>query len=372
MYYAHTIKLKNLKYRYMSLREWKELPQSKTKVGKMKNQLYDQITAEKIKSKTSDAAITKSFRLDEIIEGLKGKPQKKGPRIRQIIREDRGIGYAPEVDPYEDMDVEGLLNLEDYVPPQGEKQIAPKPPKYPKYEMDPSSWHIDPGMSPPPAYDDLSIAMGPDEPLAIEAPRQVRSDEEEEEEEEEDEESEDEEEDPQEANKILDHLNQRLPNYDDVELRLGETEMTATKQRNYLDKVVKDAVKRRRQVTALKTHATIKFKKGEINAAERDRIHGISDKYREEINGYIKHYKFKSKTIKGYGVTSRQKGRGVYFYHNAKELLNKLTLIIGEMEVGNTSIEMRNMGVSILDTLLKSKAMNEGQYQKLVKKYFKV
>ena len=73
----HTIKLKNLKYRYMSLREWKELAQSKTKVGKMKNQLYDQITAEEIKSKTSDAAITKSFRLNEIIEGLKGKPQKK-------------------------------------------------------------------------------------------------------------------------------------------------------------------------------------------------------------------------------------------------------------------------------------------------------
>ena len=139
MYYAHTIK-----YRYMSLREWKELAQSKTKVGKMKNQLYDQITAEKIKSKTSDAAITKSFRLDEIIEGLKGKPQKKGPRIRQIIREDGGIDYAPEVDPYEDMDVEGLLNLEDYVPPQGKKQVGPKPPKYSKYEMDPE-------MSLPPA-----------------------------------------------------------------------------------------------------------------------------------------------------------------------------------------------------------------------------
>jgi len=36
------------------------------------------------------------------------------------------------------MDVEGLLNLEDYVGPQAEKQIVPKPPKYPKCEMDPS------------------------------------------------------------------------------------------------------------------------------------------------------------------------------------------------------------------------------------------
>ena len=46
----------------MSLSKWKELAESKTKVGKMKNQLYDQITAEKIKKKkTSDAAINKIF-----------------------------------------------------------------------------------------------------------------------------------------------------------------------------------------------------------------------------------------------------------------------------------------------------------------------
>ena len=35
----------------MSLSKWKELAESKTKVGKMKNQLYDQITAEKIKKR---------------------------------------------------------------------------------------------------------------------------------------------------------------------------------------------------------------------------------------------------------------------------------------------------------------------------------
>ena len=339
----------------MSLSKWKELAQSKTKVGKMKNQLYDQITAEKIKSKTSDAAITKSFRLDEIIEGLKRKPQKKVPRICQIKREDGGIDYAPEVDPYEDMDVEGLLNLEDYVPPQGEKQIAPKPPEYQKFEMDPSYWELDP-EEPPPLYEDLSIA---EDKKAIEATPDGDDD------------------DDEgsgsvgEANKILDHLN--LPNYDDVQMRLDQPEMTATKQRNYLDKVIKDAETRRRQVIAFKSDATKKFKKGLITAAERDRIHGNSDKFRLELNDYIKQYRFKSKSYKGYGVTRRQRGKGVYFYNDAKELLQKLTLIIGEMEASNTSIEMRNMGVStcILDTLLKSKAMNKGQYQKLVKKYFR-
>ena len=339
----------------MSLREWKELAQSKTKVGKMKNQLYDQITAEKIKSKTSDAAITKSFRLDEIIEGLKGKPAAPRVRKRVPVKIEEGIDYAPEVDPYEDMDVEGLLNLEDYVPPQPEKQIAPKPPeyqKYPKYQMDPSYWELDPEE--PPAYEDLSIA---EDKKAIEAPP-------------------DDDDDDEgsgsvgEANKILDHLD--LPNYDDVQMRLDQPEMTATKQRNYLDKVVKDAEMRRRQVIAFKSDATKKFKKGIIDAAERDRIHQNSDKFRLELNDYIKQYKFKSKSYKGYGVTKRQLGRGVYFFNDAKELIKKLTLIIGEMEAGNTSIQMRNMGVSILDALLKSKSINKAQYQKLVKKYFKV
>ena len=337
----------------MSLREWKKLAESKTKAGKMKNQLYNQITAEKIKSKTSDAAITKSFRLDEIIEGLKGKPAAPRVRKRVPVKIEEGIDYAPEVDPYEDMDVEGLLNLEDYVPPQPEKQIAPKPPeyqKYPKYQMDPSYWELDPGE--PPAYEDLSIA---EDKKAIEAPPD-----------DDDDDDDDGSGSVDEANKILDHL--ELPNYDDVQMRLDQPEMTPTKQRNYLDKVVENAERRRRQVIAFKSDATKKF----IDAAERDRIHKNSDKFRLEINEYIKTYKFKSKSYKGYGVTSRQKGRGVYFYNNPKELINKLTLIIGEMEAGNTSIQMRNMGVSILDTLLKSKDINKGQYQKLVKKYFRV
>ena len=87
----------------------------------------------------------------------------------------------------------------------------------------------------------------------------------------------------------------------------------------------------------------------------------------------VYHQKQKKK-IKGKGI---QKGRGVngagvYFYNDAKELQEKITLIVGEMEAGNTSIEMRNTGQSILDTLLRTKAINKAQYQKLVKKYFRV
>ena len=137
-----------------------------------------------------------------------------------------------------------------------------------------------------------------------------------------------------------------LPNYDDVELRLNEPEMSATKQRNYLDKVVKDVEKRRRQVIAMKSNATKQFKKGDINEGERDRIHQNADRFRGELNDYIKQYRFKSKSTKGYGT---KRGRGVYFYNDAKELLNKLTLIIGEMEAGNTSVKMRNMVLKLIN-----------------------
>jgi len=190
--------------------------------------------------------------------------------------------------------------------------------------MDPVYWQLDDTPTePPPVYDDLSIAED-NEPLSIEATPDKK-----------DLEGEEDiiegEGDIVEANKILDHVD--LPNYGDVQKRLDEPEMTTTFQRNYLDKVVKDADRRRRQVIGMKSAATKKFKKGLINSAERDRIHQNSDKFRLELNDYIKQYKFKSKSIKGYG-TQRQRGKGVYFYNDANELREKLTLIIGELEAG--------------------------------------
>ena len=50
----------------MSLSRWKELAQRKTKAGRAVNELYDDITEEKIRSKTTDQAIAKTFRLDEL------------------------------------------------------------------------------------------------------------------------------------------------------------------------------------------------------------------------------------------------------------------------------------------------------------------
>ena len=78
--------------------------------------------------------------------------------------------------------------------------------------------------------------------------------------------------------------------------------------------------------------------------------------------------KQRMKSFKGKG----QKGRGVVFYNNPQELLKKLAVILGEMQAGNTSLKMRNMGQTILDTHLEKKSINKTTYQKLVKKYFSV
>ena len=106
----------------MSLSKWKELAAEKTKTGEMKQNLFDEITAEKIRSKTF-----RLDRLDQIAEQTKPKA-KKGVRLQiPRINRDGGFDYPPEVDPYEDMDVDGLLNLEVYVAPEAEKQIAKMP-----------------------------------------------------------------------------------------------------------------------------------------------------------------------------------------------------------------------------------------------------
>ena len=120
------------------------------------------------------------------------------------------------------------------------------PKEAPKYEMHPSFWQLP--TEPPPLYEEK-------DPLAIEGPDQdPPADLDDEDEEDEDEE---EEEDVSEANKILDQLG--LPNYDDVEMRLNEPEMTETKQRNYLGKVIKDAETARKRAVVMKSNATKKF-----------------------------------------------------------------------------------------------------------------
>ena len=266
----------------MSLSRWKELAQRRTKAGKAVNELYDEITEEKSRSKTTDAAIAKTFRLDrldrldQIAEQTKPKQRRRVPPPR--VDAYGGIDYALEVDPYEEMDVEGLLNLEDYVPPQAEKQIAKAPQKLPQYEMDPSFWQI-PDEPPPPYEEEEELEEMDDNPL-------------------------------------LEQMD--LPYFDHVEKRLAEPEMNYERRQNYLRKVQKDAEARRRQAAVIKTHAVNAYKRGEITKEEVDKKYAESDrlqkpikelkeKVRRKLKPKIKPKKLKAITGKG------QKGRGVVF-----------------------------------------------------------
>ena len=58
------------------------------------------------------------------------------------------------------------------------------------------------------------------------------------------------------------------------------------------------------------------------------------------------------------------------FFNDPKHLLKKVELIIGEIMAGNNSIKMCNMGLSILDTLLRTSTINKNQHAKLYKQYF--
>ena len=120
----------------------------------------------------------------------------------------------------------------------------------------------------------------------------------------------------------------------------------------------------------IKAHATKEYKKGKIGEAQKNMDYKIIDNARAVLNQYIKHYENKVKMMKGSGLKKR--GGNIVFFNDVKQLLKKLELIVGEISAGNTSIEMRNTGVAILDMLLKTSKINKAQHEKLYKTYFKI
>ena len=93
--------------------------------------------------------------------------------------------------------------------------------------------------------------------------------------------------------------------------------------------------------------ASNRLQRGEISAEEKKKIYEESNRLQGPIIKFKSKMRQKMKSFKGKG----QKGRGVVFYNNPQELLKKLAVILGEMEADNTSLKMRNMGQTILDTL---------------------
>ena len=124
---------------------------------------------------------------------------------------------------------------------------------------------------------------------------------------------------------------------------------------------------KRNQLKGYKTNISKDYKKGKIGEAQKTMDYKRIDNARAVLNQYIKHYGNKVKMMEGSGLKKR--GGNIVFFNDVKQLLKKLEL---QILAGNTSIEMRNTGVAILDMLLKTSKINKAQHEKLYKTYFKI
>ena len=328
----------------MSLKKWQKLAKSKTNLGNQINRVHDAIKKTNINQQTNQTLFKQMFepvtgKLDEVIESnlntppIRKKSKKKGKTPH--------IDYYPEVDPFEGMDVEGLLDDDRGYEPYDEKQIPISPPPYAykeppavvrkvkPYDGDQSFGEMLDSFEEPPEYDyeeDIDYGL----------------------------------QDSDAANMILDDLN--VINYDDLDKSLSEIPSERGK-RTKLTRIIKYAESRRNQLKGYKSDVTKRYNKGEINDAEKQLENRKIDIRRSVLNKYISDNKKKLKTIQG---------SGVHFYNNPKQLVKQLELIIGEMIAGNNSIKMRNTGQAILDTLLKTSVINKKQYTKMFNNYFKI
>ena len=333
----------------MSLLKWKKLAKQKTELGNKINFVHDTILKKQLGEKTSQESLQKVFKpittkLDDVafrnlnIPRLKKRGRNRGVPDYAVGVEDED-GGIPDYG-LDDFFDEGLV-------PENKKQIVPKPPTYEEslkdilegkkqIYVDPQYFPEEPQDLPPEYEEDEEIDYALDEEDS--------------------------------ANMILDELD--LSNYDDIEKQLKQPEMTPRKIKRYIDKKLTDANIKRNQLKGYKSQVSQAYNKGKISEAQKTMDYKRIDNARAVLNQYIKHYENKVETIQGSGIKKR--GGNIVFFNDAKQLLKKLELIVGEILAGNTSIEMRNTGVAILDMLLKTSKINKAQHEKLYKTYFKV
>ena len=325
----------------MSLLEWKKLAKQKTELGNKINFVHDTILKNQLGEKISKESFQKVFKpittkLDDVAFRNLNIPRLTKKRGKKLGVPDYGIALEDEDIPdygLDDFFDEGLV-------PENEKQIVPKPPTYEESLKDvlegKKQTYVDPQDMPPEYEEDEEIDYALDEEDSV--------------------------------NMILDEL--ELSNYDDIEKQINQPEMTQRKIEKYVNKKLKDAEHKRNQLKGRKTQVLLAYKKGDIGEAQKTIDFKRIDNARAVLNQYIKHYANKVKTMEGSGLKKR--GGNIVFFNDVKQLLKKLELIVGEILAGNTSIEMRNTGVAILDMLLKTSKINKAQHEKLYKTYFKI
>ena len=333
----------------MSLLEWKKLAKQKTELGNKINFVHDTILKNQLGEKTSQESLQKVFKpittkLDDVVFRNLNIPRlKKRGRNRGVP--DYAVGVEDEDGGIPDYGLDDFFD--EGLVPENKKQIVPKPPAYEEslkdilegkkqIYVDPQYFPEEPQDLPPEYEEDEEIDYALDEEDS--------------------------------ANMILDDLG--LSNYDDIEKQLNQPEMTQKRIKRYIDKQLKDAEFKRHQLRGYKSQVSQAYNKGKIGEAQKTMDYKRIDNARAVLNQYIKHYGNKVKTMEGSGLKKR--GGNIVFFNDAKQLLKKLELIVGEILAGNTSIEMRNTGVAILDMLLKTSKINKAQHEKLYKTYFKI
>ena len=332
----------------MSLLEWKKLAKQKTELGNKINFAHDTILKNQLGEKISQESFQKAFKpittkLDDVAFGNLNIPRLTKKRGKKLGVPDYGIALEDEDIPdygLEDFFDEGLG-------PENEKQIVPKPPTYEEslkdilegekqIYVDPQYFPEEPQDMPPEYEEDEEIDYALDDEDSV--------------------------------NMILDDLG--LFNYDDIEKQLERPEMPKKQIKPFLKKKLKAANHRRNQLNGEKSQVSQEYNKGKIGEAEKTLKYKRIDNERAVLNQYMKHYGNKVKMMEGSGLKKR--GGNIVFFNDVKQLLKKLELIVGEISAGNTSIEMRNTGVAILDMLLKTTKINKAQHEKLYKTYFKI
>ena len=317
----------------MSLLEWKKLAKQKTELGNKINFVHDTILKNQLGEKISQESFQKAFKpittkLDDVAFGNLNIPRLTKKRGRKQGVPDYGIALEDEDIPdygLDDFFDEGLI-------PENKKQIVPKPPTYEESLKD-----ILEGEDMPPEYEeDEEIDYALDDEDSV--------------------------------NMILDDLG--LSNYDDIEKQLERPEMPKKQIKPFLKKKLEAANHKRNQLNGQKSQVSQEYNKGKIGEAEKTLKYKKIDNERAVLNQFIKHYGNKVKMMEGSGLKKR--GGNIMFFNDVKQLLKKLELIVGEISAGNTSIEMRNTGVAILDMLLKTTKINKAQHEKLYKTYFKI
>ena len=319
----------------MSLLKWKEMAEKRSKIGRDVNTVRETLKQKKITDTMSDVEAEKLFK--PITFGLKelAQPQPLKRRLRKKAQvPDYGINLEDEVPDY---------NLEDlFHEPENTKQIVPKPPSYDdvlkELETGEKKIYVDPGYLQQVEEDEV-----PDYEI-FEEDR---------------------------INETLDELG--LANYDDIEAQLGREDMTEKTRHSFLSKKIENAVMKRQQLPGYKTHITKQLNKGLISQSEAQLRRKVIDDARKVLNDYINFNKNKLKSFKGSGLKGKKTKRGgnsVAVFINPEEAIKKLGLIVGSIDAGNNSIELRNTGVTILDILLRNHIISKDKYNKIYKNFF--